>query len=55
MDYYDYQRAARENISVPEDVGNTTEKQCSRLPQHFRRVLIFYLGRTILTGKPYYN
>ena len=33
-----------------------TERQCSRLMQHFSRALIFfYIGRTILTGKPYYN
>ena len=54
-DLYDYQRAARDNTSLPEDVSNTTERQCSRLPQHFPRVLIFYPGMTILTGIPYCN
>ena len=54
-DHNDYQRAAQDNISVPEDVGNSTARQCCRLPQHFPRVFIFYLGQTILTGKPYYN
>ena len=34
-DHRDFQRAARDNISVPEDVGNTTQRQCSRLSQHF--------------------
>ena len=54
-DHNEYQRASRDNISVPEDVGNTTERQCSRLPQHFPRALILYLGRTILIGKSYCN
>ena len=41
-DHSDYQWATRDNIFLPKNVGNTTERQCNRLPQHFFQALIFF-------------